>query len=271
MNIIKKQSISFILIFILVVSVSLLISGCEGSTGPASFNDGNTGNPVSPISPSDLIPSNPPPPAPVITTAEATTNSVFLDWTDESPRESGFRVFRDGVKVGETDRNASQWTDTSVLPATIYTYVVVAWNKEGEGVSLAKQVTTQSVPISLPPINYPPVISSVLASPATIETSQPSSISCQASDPDNDPLTFSWSANAGVFTGSGSTIQWTAPANTGTYTIQCSVSDGRGGNASGTTDIIVTDPVLAKWRLPQGLVTRSTAINQTHSSRAGIR
>src|SRR3989344_3044102 len=181
MNIIKKQSISFILIFILVVSVSLLISGCEGSTGPASFNDGNTGNnPVSPISPSDLIPSNPAPPAPVITTAEASTNSVFLDWTDESSREYGFRVFRDGVKVGETDRNISQWTDTSVLPATIYTYVVVAWNKEGEGVSLARQVTTQSVPIPLPPINHPPVISSVLASPATVEVSKRSSISCSA-------------------------------------------------------------------------------------------
>src|SRR3989344_9432729 len=157
MNIIKKQSISFILIFILVVvSASLLISGCEGSTsGPSYFNDGNTvGDPVDPISPIDLIPYNPPPPAPVITTAEATQNSVFLDWTDESPRESGFRVFRDGVKTSETDRNISQWTDTSVLPATIYTYVVVAWNKEGEGVSLAKQVKTQSVQISLPTINH---------------------------------------------------------------------------------------------------------------------
>ena len=259
MNIIRKQSTA---IPIFILAFSLLISGCGGGAGSASFNDGGTGNNPDPISPIDPTPANPPPPAPVITTAEATQNSVFLDWTDESSRESGFRVLRDDVKVGETDRNISQWTDASVLPATLYTYVVSAWNKEGERASQEKQVTTLPIPAPLPSQNHPPAISSVLASPATIETSQPSSISCQASDPDNDPLTFSWSANAGVFTGSGPTVQWTAPANTGTYTIQCSVSDGRGGSGSGTTDIIVTDPVLAKWRLPQGLVTRSTAINQ---------
>src|SRR3989338_9222179 len=147
MNIIKKQSTGIIFI----LALSLLIFGCEGSTGPASFNDGNTGNPVSPISPSDLIPSNPPPPAPVITTAEATTNSVYLKWMDESPRESGFLIIRDGVKVGETDKNISQWTDSSVLPDTTYTYVVVAWNKEGSSASPEKTVTTPAVPVPVPP------------------------------------------------------------------------------------------------------------------------
>jgi len=151
MNIIKKQSTAS-LSFILILAFSLLISGCGGSTGPASFNDGNTGNnPVSPISPIDLIPSNPAPPAPVITTAEATTNSVYLKWTDESPRESGFFIIRDGLKVGETDRNISQWTDTSVFPDTTYTYVVVAWNKEGSGASQEKTVTTPAVPVPVPP------------------------------------------------------------------------------------------------------------------------
>src|SRR3989344_8879879 len=148
MNIIKKQSTSIIFI----LALSLLIFGCEGSTGPASFNDGNTGNnPVSPISPSDLIPSTPPPPAPVITTAEATPNSVYLKWTDESPREFGFLIIRDGVKVGETDKNFSQWTDASVLPDTTYTYMVVAWNKEGSGASPEKTVTTPAVPVPVPP------------------------------------------------------------------------------------------------------------------------
>ena len=154
MNIIKKQSTAS-LSFILILAFSLLISGCGGSTGPASFNDGNTGNnPVSPISPIDLIPSNQAPPAPVITTAEATPNSVYLKWTDESPRESGFFIIRDGLKVGETDRNISQWTDTSVFPDTTYTYVVVAWNKEGSGASQEKTVTTPAIPapkLVLPP------------------------------------------------------------------------------------------------------------------------
>ena len=150
MNIIKKQStaiLSFIPIFIL--AFSFLISGCGGGTtaGLSLVGGNNPGDNPGPISPIDLIPSNPPPPAPVITTAEATTNSVYLKWMDESPREFGFLIIRDGVQVGETDKNISQWTDSSVLPDTTYLYVVVAWNKEGSNASQEKTVMTPAVPV----------------------------------------------------------------------------------------------------------------------------
>ena len=157
MNIIKhKRSAIFSFSFILILAFSLLISGCGGgvSTGLSLVGDNNPGDNQGPISPSDLIPSNPAPPAPVITTAEATTNSVYLKWMDESPRESGFLIIRDGVKVGETDKNISQWTDSSVLPDTTYTYVVVAWNKEGSSASPEKTVTTPAVPV--PKLVLPP-------------------------------------------------------------------------------------------------------------------
>ena len=154
MNIIKKQSvISFSFNLIIILAFSLLISGCGGGTtaGLSLVGDNNPGDNQNPISPIDLIPSNPPPPAPVITTAEATTNSIYLKWMDESPRESGFLVIRDGIQVGETDKNVSQWTDASVLPATTYTYIVVAWNKEGSNASPEKTVTTPAVPVPVPP------------------------------------------------------------------------------------------------------------------------
>ncbi len=130
----------------IVFAVLLLMYGCGGPTTGLSLvgDDNNPGdNPSPPII--DLL-SNPNPPAPVIITAEATANSVLLKWTDTSARELGFVIVRDGVKVGETDRNISQWTDTSVLPATAYTYVIVAWNKEGSTQSPEKSVATPPLP-----------------------------------------------------------------------------------------------------------------------------
>ena len=116
-----------------------------------------------------------------------------------------------------------------------------------------------------PPINHPPPSHPFLPTRQALETGKQSTISCQASDPDNDSLTYSWSANGGTFTGSGSTAQWTAPATAGTYAIQCAVSDGRGGNAAGTTDILVNNPIPVKWILPSGTRIRSLAIDQTTS------
>lgn len=65
------------------------------------------------------------------------------------------------------------------------------------------------------------------ADPATVATGGTSAITSLASDPDGDTLTYAWSADGGVITGSGSTVVWTAPATVGTYAITCKVSDGK--------------------------------------------
>lgn len=51
----------------------------------------------------------------------------------------------------------------------------------------------------------------------------------QASDADGDPITFSWSADAGVFDppdGGGRVVAWTAPASPGVYRVVLTASDG---------------------------------------------
>ena len=45
-------------------------------------------------------------------------------------------------------------------------------------------------------------------------------------------LTYTWTKTEGIISGSGSIVTWTAPATAGTYTITCSVSDGKGGEDS---------------------------------------
>src|ERR1700730_1674763 len=53
-----------------------------------------------------------------------------------------------------------------------------------------------------------------------------------ASDPDSDPLTFSWTTNGGSVEGSGPEVRWNSSgANSGTYTTKVRVDDGRGGTA----------------------------------------
>jgi len=91
----------------------------------------------------------------------------------------------------------------------------------------------------VPSINYPPVISYLTANSDTIEAGHNTIITCYATDQDGDQLTYTWTKTEGTISGSGSMVAWTAPATAGTYTITCSVSDGKGGEDSKSISIQV--------------------------------
>jgi len=78
--------------------------------------------------------------------------------------------------------------------------------------------------------NRPPVIDQIVGPKAWLpQTEAP--LTCMASDPDGDNLTYTWTADNGTITGTGPTITWASPATDGTYNITLIVSDGRGGTA----------------------------------------
>jgi len=52
------------------------------------------------------------------------------------------------------------------------------------------------------------------------------SVTANAKDNDNDPLTYTWECTGGEFTGTGSSVKWKAPSQVGTYTLSVTVSDG---------------------------------------------
>jgi outer membrane protein OmpA-like peptidoglycan-associated protein len=65
-------------------------------------------------------------------------------------------------------------------------------------------------------------------------------VRASASDPDNDPLTYSWTTNGGAVEGSGPEVRWNSSGLTaGTYTAKVRVSDGRGGTDDCSADIRV--------------------------------
>jgi hypothetical protein len=91
--------------------------------------------------------------------------------------------------------------------------------------------------------NHPPVISNLSADPPSVDIDQTTTITCFASDPDGDPLTYHWTKNGGAFVGStsGLSVTWRAPSTEGNYTVECEVSDGKGGEDSESINIIVTE------------------------------
>jgi opacity protein-like surface antigen len=90
--------------------------------------------------------------------------------------------------------------------------------------------------------NRPPTIS-CSADRNTVTVGDPVEITANASDPDNDPLTFSWSASGGRLEGTGTTVRFhTRDVSPGAYTITGHVDDGRSGTADCTVNIDVQAP-----------------------------
>ncbi len=90
-------------------------------------------------------------------------------------------------------------------------------------------------------INAPPSIEKFNAVPRKVNLGGTSVIGCIATDSDGDSLSYSWSAGAGVVSGSGPTVQWSAPSTAGDYAVTCTVKDGFGGSTTDSVKLEVRD------------------------------
>ncbi len=125
-------------------------------------------------------------------------------------------------------------TVTWIAPDAVGAYTIVVEVTDGRDGEETTQVT-----ISVVAPNQPPEIVSLTTEWQRLRKASTSTIECVASDPDEDELNYTWSAEAGSITGKGDTVTWVAPNAYGTYTITVTVTDGRGGEASDSVDIIV--------------------------------
>jgi hypothetical protein len=97
--------------------------------------------------------------------------------------------------------------------------------------------------------NHAPTLTRVTATPASVNEGASTTLEATATDDDGDELTYTWTqklpaAPTGTFgDGTGASRTWTAPAvpaNT-TFSLQVTVSDGKGGTAEGTVDVAVAN------------------------------
>lgn len=120
--------------------------------------------------------------------------------------------------------------------------------------------------------NEEPVISNLAADPATVLPQGKSTITCIASDPEGDVLTYSWEASGGEITGVGDAVTWIAPDREGDFTVTVFVDDDKGGRdiasvplAVALTEVTETfDPVAVE----SGMVS-STGDTDTSRTKAG--
>jgi len=73
-----------------------------------------------------------------------------------------------------------------------------------------------------------PVITNLEAQAEWIAPLGSLQVTCNASDPDGDELSYEWSTTGGNITGTGSQVIWTAPEEVGMYDITVVVEDSQG-------------------------------------------
>jgi len=93
-----------------------------------------------------------------------------------------------------------------------------------------------------PPPSVPqPIISNILG----IREWNPnveSTLLCDASDPDGNPLTYTWTAEKGIIKGEGQRVGWVPPGEVGEYEITVKVINDKGGETYFSKRFAVVNP-----------------------------
>jgi len=145
----------------------------------------------------------------------------------------------DGVKA-DGDHGT---VDTSALSPGVHTVKCNA--KEGkpgkEGLKPWQVANEGSTSFTVKEFE-PPTIS-CSANPTTIKPGDSSSVTCQATSPQNRPLTYTYSSSAGTVNGTGNTATFSSTgAPTGPVSITGTVADDKAHSASSNTSVTIEAP-----------------------------
>jgi len=188
----------------------------------------------------------PPPPVnqPPVAACSASPTSVFAGSSDTvaihvnaSDPDNDPLTYTYTATSGTVDGTGPdvRWKSTGVSEGT---YTVTSQVSDGKGgtASCATDIKVEARP------NRPPT-ASLAVERSPILPGEHTGITCTGNDPDNDPLTYSYSATGGQVTGTGASAQFDATGvQAGTYTVKCTVNDGRGGTADASGNVQVNEP-----------------------------
>jgi outer membrane protein OmpA-like peptidoglycan-associated protein len=135
---------------------------------------------------------------------------------------------------------ASTQVDTAGLAPGSYTVTgTVSGGKFGKQAATAS--CNASFTVKEPPKN-PPTIS-CSANPTEVKSGEPSTVTANASSPDNRPVTISYRASSGRIAGTGNTATLdTAGAAPGPISVSCTATDDRGLTNSANTSVTISAP-----------------------------
>ena len=141
-----------------------------------------------------------------------------------------------GGKIEGKDTGAS--IDTNGTAAGSYTATATVTDPRAK----KNNTASCSANFTVKPLNPPQV--SCSASPTTVETGTPSTISCSCTSPDNATVTVGgWTASGGSIAGSGNSATLTTTgASAGPITVSATCTDSRGLTASTSSTVTVNNP-----------------------------
>ncbi|MDR3742348.1 MAG: hypothetical protein P4L40_25295 [Terracidiphilus sp.] len=187
------------------------------------------------------------PPAPPTIACSASPASVFpgekvtLTSTASglNPKEHAIYTWSgDGVSGSETTTAVDT---TNLAPGTYTVKCGVKEGKPGKEGLKPWQVADASTTYTVKEFEPPTV--SCSASPTTIKPGDPATITATGVSPQNRPLTYSYSANAGTVSGTGTTATYSSTgAPTGAVDVTCKVADDKGHSATSNTSLNIVAP-----------------------------
>jgi len=195
------------------------------------------------------IPNPPPPPNhPPVAACSVSPASVYVGSGDSvAVRVNASDPDNDPLTYSYTGTGGAvegtgpeaRWNSSGV---GVGSYTVTAKMDDGKGgsASCAVDIKVQEKP------NHPPTAAlSIERSP--ILPGERTGVTCNGSDPDNDPLTYSYTTTGGQIVGSGSNVQFDATGlQPGSYSVKCAVNDDRGGTADASGNVEVKEPPQIK-------------------------
>ena len=133
----------------------------------------------------------------------------------------------------------ARWNSTGVAVGS-YTVNVKVDDGRGGFASCAADIKVEERP------NHPPT-ATLFVERSPILPGERTGVTCNGSDPHNDPLTYSYTTTGGQIVGSGSNVQFDATGlKPGSYGVKCTVNDGRGGAADASGNVEVKEPPQIK-------------------------
>ena len=143
-----------------------------------------------------------------------------------------------GGKLEGKDTAAS--IDTNGVPGGNYT--VTAHVTDAKAKKNNEASCTSNFTVKEPPKNPPQI--SCSASPTSVLTGSPATVTCTCTSPDNVPVTVGgWTASGGSISGSGNSATLnTTGAPAGTVTVNATCTDSRGLTTSASSSVTVENP-----------------------------
>jgi hypothetical protein len=143
-----------------------------------------------------------------------------------------------GGKIEGKDTTAS--VDTNGVAGGGYTATATVTDPKEKKNNVAS--CTANFTVKEPPKNPPQI--SCSASPSSVQTGNPVTITCTCTSPDNVPVTVGgWSASGGTLNGNGNSATLdTGGASPGTITVNATCTDSRGLTASASSSVTVENP-----------------------------